>query len=86
MTAEAIRERVLTDDLVEAIQALFPRYPTRQAVTLPALHLVNERLRYVPLSAVVEIADLLGLELPSDGELPPARSRPLPESPAPPAE
>jgi NADH-quinone oxidoreductase subunit E len=61
MTAEAIRQRVLSDDLVEAIEALFPRYPTRQAVTLPALHLVNERLRHVPLEAVVEIAELLGL-------------------------
>lgn len=54
-------ERILTDDLVEAIKAYFPRYPTRQAVTLPALHLVNERLRHVPLQAVAEIAELLGL-------------------------
>ena len=35
--------------MVAAIKAYFPRYPTRQAVTLPALHIVNERLRYVPL-------------------------------------
>lgn len=54
-------ERILTDEMVEAIKAYFPRYPTRQAVTLPALHVVNERLRYVPLAAVVEIAELLGL-------------------------
>jgi NADH-quinone oxidoreductase subunit E len=54
-------ERVLTDEMVEAIKALFPRYPTRQAVTLPALHIVNERLRYVPIAAVVEIAKLLEL-------------------------
>ena len=57
-------ERILTDEMVEAIKAYFPRYPTRQAVTLPALHVVNSRLRYVPLQAVVEIAELL--------ELPPA--------------
>src|SRR4029079_18194340 len=44
-----------------AIRDFFPRYPTRQAVTLPALHIVNERLRYVPLQAVVEIAELLEL-------------------------
>lgn len=55
------QERVLTDEMVEAIKAYFPRYPTRQAVTLPALHIVNERLRYVPIAAVVEIAELLGL-------------------------
>lgn len=54
-------ERILTDEMVEAIRGYFPRYPTRQAVTLPALHIVNERLRYVPLQAVVEIAELLEL-------------------------
>jgi NADH-quinone oxidoreductase subunit E len=57
----ATQERILTDEMVAAIKAYFPRYPTRQAVTLPALHIVNERLRCVPLAAVVEIAELLGL-------------------------
>jgi NADH-quinone oxidoreductase subunit E len=52
---------ILTDEMIAAIKAYFPRYPTRQAVTLPALHVVNERLRYVPLEAVVEIAELLEL-------------------------
>ncbi len=47
--------------MVAAIKAYFPRYPTQQAVTLPALHIVNEQLRYVPLEAVVEIAELLEL-------------------------
>jgi NADH-quinone oxidoreductase subunit E len=54
-------QRVLTDEMVAAIRAYFPRYPTRQAVTLPALHVVNERLRHVPPQAVVEIAELLEL-------------------------
>lgn len=54
-------QRILTPDMISAIQAFFPRYPSRQAVTLPALHIVNEKLRYVPLQAVVEIAELLGL-------------------------
>ncbi|HEV2970287.1 MAG TPA: NAD(P)H-dependent oxidoreductase subunit E [Pirellulales bacterium] len=57
----ATAERILTDEMVAAIKAYFPRYPTRQAVTLPALHIVNERLRYVPLAAVEEIAELLEL-------------------------
>jgi NADH-quinone oxidoreductase subunit E len=57
----SIAERILTDEMVEAIKAYFPRYPTRQAVTLPALHIVNERLRYVPIQAVIEIAQLLDL-------------------------
>ena len=54
-------ERILTDDMIDRIRSYFPRYPTRQAVTLPALHVVNERLRHVPTEAVVEIARLLGL-------------------------
>jgi len=54
-------ERLLTDEIREAIRAYFPRYPTRQAVTLPTLHLVGERLGYVPQEAVVEIAELLEL-------------------------
>jgi NADH-quinone oxidoreductase subunit E len=54
-------QRILTDEMVEQITALFPRYPTKQAVTLPALHIVNEQLRYVPHQAVVEIAELLDL-------------------------
>lgn len=57
----ATAERVLTDEMVAAIKEYFPRYPTRQAVTLPALHIVLEKLRYVPLQAVVEVAELLGL-------------------------
>lgn len=57
----ATNGKILTDEMVEAIRAYFPRYPTRQAVTLPALHVVHDRLRHVPLQAVVEIAELLGL-------------------------
>jgi NADH-quinone oxidoreductase subunit E len=54
-------QRILTDEMIAEIKAFFPRYPSRQAVTLPALHVVNERLRYVPLQAVVEVAELLEL-------------------------
>ena len=53
--------KILTDEMVAEIRAHFPRYPSRQAVTLPALHVVNDRLRYVPFQAVVEIAELLEL-------------------------
>ncbi len=53
--------RILTDEMIEAIRAFIPRYPSKQAVTLPALHIVNERLRYVPRQAVVEIAQILEL-------------------------
>jgi NADH-quinone oxidoreductase subunit E len=54
-------ERILSDEILDAIRVYFPRYPNRRAVVLPALHLVNERLGYVPVGAVVEIAGLLDL-------------------------
>jgi NADH-quinone oxidoreductase subunit E len=54
-------ETILNDDLRNAIRAVCARYPTKQAATLPALHLVNERLGYVPIPAVVEVAELLDL-------------------------
>jgi NADH-quinone oxidoreductase subunit E len=52
---------VLSEELRERIVAYVPRYPNKQAVTLPALHLVQDELRCVPLEAVREIADLLDL-------------------------
>jgi NADH-quinone oxidoreductase subunit E len=52
---------ILTDDLRQKITAYLPRYPSKQAVTLPALHIVQDALRCVPLEAIREIADLLDL-------------------------
>src|SRR5205823_5199637 len=52
---------VLSEDLRQKILAYLPRYPSKQAATLPALHLVQDELRCVPLEAVREIADLLDL-------------------------
>jgi NADH-quinone oxidoreductase subunit E len=54
-------DRVLSSEMTDAIKAFFPRYPSRQAVTLPALHVVHDKLRCVPRQAVIEIAELLGL-------------------------
>lgn len=54
-------DRILTTEMIDAIKAYFPRYPSRQAVTLPALHIVNDKLKCVPRQAVVEIAQLLDL-------------------------
>ena len=61
MNPAPVRKRVLTDEMVAKIKAYIPRYPSKQAVTLPALHVVNEALRYVPLGAIVEIAEILEL-------------------------
>lgn len=54
-------ERALNDEIIELIKEIFPRYPNRRAVVLPALHLVSEKLGYVPQQAVIEIAELLEL-------------------------
>src|SRR6478609_9491754 len=52
---------VLSDELRHKILDLLPRYPHKQAVTLPALHMVQDTMRCVPLEAIREIADLLDL-------------------------
>jgi NADH-quinone oxidoreductase subunit E len=51
----------LSDDIRRRIESYLPRYPSKQAVTLPALHIVQDELRCVPLEAVREIADMLDL-------------------------
>ena len=43
---------ILPDPIRAAIREYFPRYPTRRAVVLPALHVVNEALGCVPPEAV----------------------------------
>ena len=50
---ERILERIRTEYL--------PRYPSKQAATLPALHMVQDEIRCVPLDAIRDIADLLDL-------------------------
>jgi len=52
---------VLTESLRERIRALFPSYPNKRAVTLPALHLVHDEQRQVSIGAIREIAELLEL-------------------------
>ena len=51
----------LSEDLRQKIAAYLPRYPSKQAVTLPALHLVHDEMRCVPREAIKEIADMLDL-------------------------
>jgi NADH-quinone oxidoreductase subunit E len=59
--AEELLVPVLSDQIRERIKAYIPRYPSKQAVTLPALHIVHDELRCVPTEAVREIAELLDL-------------------------
>ena len=51
----------LSEEIRHRIQAYIPRYPSKQAVTLPALHIVQDELRCVPQQAIREIADMLDL-------------------------
>jgi len=52
---------VLTESMRQKIAEYLPRYPSKQAATLPALHVVQDELRCVPLQAIREIAELLEL-------------------------
>jgi NADH-quinone oxidoreductase subunit E len=56
---------VLSEAVREKIRSFFPRYDTKRAVLLPALHVVQDALGYVPWQAMKEIADLLEIK-PSD--------------------
>lgn len=59
--ATTTAQPVITPQMRAEIEAFFPRYPTRQAVTLPALHIINEHLRCVPDGAIPELAQMLEL-------------------------
>jgi NADH-quinone oxidoreductase subunit E len=52
---------ILSEAIREQIRAYIPRYPSKRAVTLPALHIVHERFRCVPYQAMAEIAEILEL-------------------------
>lgn len=56
--------RLLDAAICEKIRAYLPRYPTARAAVLPALHIVQETLGYVPPQAVRELAELLGIPAP----------------------
>ena len=51
----------LSPELRQQILAYLPRYPSKQAVTLPALHIVHDAMRCVSHEAIREIAEMLDL-------------------------
>jgi len=51
----------LSEEIKNRIRDYIPRYPRKQAVTLPALHLVHDEYRTVSNDAIVEIAEILEL-------------------------
>lgn len=60
MTVEATAP-ILNEEIRAKIRAYIPRYPSKRAVTLPALHIVHEYFRCVPYQAMAEIAEILEL-------------------------
>ena len=50
---------ILSEPLKERIRSLFPRYPSKRAVTLPALHLVQHTYNWIPTQAIQEVAEFL---------------------------
>lgn len=50
---------ILSEPVREKIRSFFPRYATKRAVLLPALHVVQDALGHVPYQAMKEIADVL---------------------------
>ena len=51
----------LSEEIRREIEGYLPRYPTKQAVVLPALHIIHERMRCVSPQAIVELAAMLDL-------------------------
>lgn len=51
----------LSNEMREKIRAHLGNYPAKQAVTLPALHIVQDELRHVPRAAIEQIAEILEL-------------------------
>lgn len=56
---------VLSEAVREKIRSFFPRYDSRRAVLLPALHIVQDALGHVSWQAMYEIAKILDIH-PSD--------------------
>jgi len=63
--ASKSQEPLLDAATREKIRSFFPRYATKRAVLLPALHVVQDFLGYVPFGAMIEVAELLEIH-PSD--------------------
>ena len=58
---EAPHEPVFTGAARDKLEALFPRFPTRQGCLLPALWIVQEERGWISPAAMAEVAEVLGL-------------------------
>ena len=51
---------LLTDEMKNHLRVVyFPRYPTKRAVLLPALHMVQHAYNWIPTQAIEEVANFL---------------------------
>jgi NADH-quinone oxidoreductase E subunit len=54
-------EPVFTGAALERLEALYPKYPTRQACLLPALWIIQEERGWISPQAMAEVGQVLGL-------------------------
>ena len=52
---------MLTEQVKNDIQKLMARYPDKRSAVMPALHLVQREIGWLPDDAIQEIGDMLGL-------------------------
>jgi NADH-quinone oxidoreductase subunit E len=61
-TVERRGEPYLTDELKRALEAkYFHRFPTKRAALLPVLHAIQHEYNWIPMQALEEAAEFLGL-------------------------
>jgi NADH-quinone oxidoreductase subunit E len=61
-TVERREQPYLTDEMKHELSTTyFPRYPTKRAVLLPALHHIQHAYNWIPQQAMEEVAAFLGL-------------------------
>jgi len=54
-------EPVFVGEVKEKLEALFPKYPTKQACLLPALWMVQESRGWISEAAMAEVGEVLGV-------------------------
>jgi len=54
-------EPVFVGEVKAKLEALFPKYPTRQACLLPALWMVQESRGWISEASIAEVGEVLGL-------------------------
>jgi NADH-quinone oxidoreductase E subunit len=58
---EAAHDPVFVGAVKAKLEALYPKYPTKQALLLPALWMVQEERGWISAGSIAEVAGLLGV-------------------------